>query len=111
MCNKFKENGYFIRQDIISYLMSTILYIGLCLIKNCSWQSFGYGLFECLVFYLPFWFIRICFSATYHSDNWFHCRFWTRIMLCGGVTPSRASKIVPMSGVMRKQSGTIYMAT
>lgn len=66
--------------------MSTILYIGLCLIKNCSWQSFGYGLFECLVFYLPFWFIRICFSATYHSDNWFHCRFWTRIMLCGGVT-------------------------
>lgn len=83
--NSFKENWYFIRQDIVSYLISTILYIALCLIKDFSANSFVYGLFDCLVFYVPFWYIRINFADTYHSDNWKHCKMWTRIMLCVGV--------------------------
>lgn len=81
----FKQKWYFIKQDIASYSMSTLLYVVLCLIKNFSWGSILYGLFECLVFYVPFWFIRICFDDTYHSDNWRHCKKWTRIMLCTGV--------------------------
>lgn len=81
----FKENWYFIRQDIVSYLQSTLLYIGLCLIRDCSINSVGYGLFDCLVFYLPFWYIRINFADTYHSDKWKHCKKWTRIMLKIGV--------------------------
>ncbi len=87
MKNKFtfRENWYFIRQDIVSYLMSTTLYLGLCLIENCSMQCVGYALFDCLVFYLPFWYIRINFASTYHSDSWKHCKMWTRIMLCVGV--------------------------
>lgn len=87
MKNKFtfRENWYFIRQDIVSYLMSTTLYLGLCLIKDCSMQCVGYALFDCLVFYLPFWYIRINFASTYHSDSWKHCKMWTRIMLCLGV--------------------------
>lgn len=81
----FRENWYFIRQDIVSYLMSTTLYLGLCLIENFSMQCVGYALFDCLVFYLPFWYIRINFASTYHSDSWKHCKMWTRIMLCVGV--------------------------
>lgn len=83
--NCIKENWFFIRQDIASYLISTILYISLCFISNYELYEIGYILFECLVFYIPFWFIRVCFSATYHSDNWYHCKKWTRIMLCSGV--------------------------
>lgn len=82
----FRENWYFIRQDIVSYLMSTFLYVFLSLIKDFSIQSVGYALFDCLVFYLPFWYIRINFASTYHSDSWKHCKMWTRIMLCVGVT-------------------------
>lgn len=89
MLNKFwndlKDNWYFIRQDIVSYLISTGLYIVLCLITDFSIYSLIYGIFECLVFYVPFWFIRICFSRTYHSDSWKHCKLCTRIMLCLGV--------------------------
>lgn len=81
-----KEEWYFIRQDIVSYLIPTTLYIGLCLIKQFTIQSLIYGLFDCLVFYIPFWFIRINFAKTYHSDSWKHCKFWTRTMLCVGVT-------------------------
>lgn len=81
----FRENWYFIRQDIVSYLMSTFLYVFLSLIKDFSIQSVGYALFDCLVFYLPFWYIRINFASTYHSDSWKHCKMWTRIMLCLGV--------------------------
>ena len=80
----FRENWYFIRQDIVSYLMSTTLYLVLCLIKDISMQTVGYALFDCLVFYLPFWYIRINFASTYHSDSWKHCKMWTRIMLCLG---------------------------
>ena len=80
-----KEEWYFIRQDIHSYLISTGLYIVLCLMKQFALQSAIYGLFECLVFYLPFWFIRINFAKTYHSKSWRHCKFWTRTMLCVGV--------------------------
>ena len=83
--NYIKENWFFIRQDITSYLISTILYISLCFMTNYAWSEIGYILFECLVFYIPFWFIRVCFSATYHSNNWYHCKKWTRIMLCSGV--------------------------
>ena len=82
---KLSNHWFFIRQDIVTYLISTILYLGLCLIKNPSLNRLWYSLFECLVFYIPFWFIRICFCATYHSDNWYHCKKWTRIMLCSGV--------------------------
>ena len=82
--NSLCDNWFFIRQDIVSYLISTILYITLCLSKNFTVHSFVYGLFDCLVFYLPFWYIRIAFSDTYHSDKWEHCRKWTRIMLCSG---------------------------
>lgn len=64
--------------------MSTILYVTLCLIREFSVHSFVYGLFDCLVFYLPFWYIRINFASTYHSDSWKHCKMWTRIMLCLG---------------------------
>ena len=85
MCRKLKENWYFIRQDIISYLIPTLIYISLCLIKNFSFQSALYGLFDCFVFYIPFWYIRIKFADTYHSDKWKHCKKWTRIMLCCGV--------------------------
>lgn len=80
-----KEEWYFIRQDIHSYLMSTALYVGLCLIKEFTIHSAIYGIFECLVFYVPFWFIRINFADTYHSDSWSHCKMWTRVMLCSGV--------------------------
>ena len=80
----FRENWYFIRQDIVSYLMSTALYMGLCLCKDLSLHTIGYALFDCLVFYLPFWYIRINFASTYHSDSWKHCKMWTRIMLCLG---------------------------
>ena len=80
-----KEEWYFIRQDIHSYLMSTCEYVALNLIRDFSIQSLLYALFECLVFYIPFWFIRINFADTYHSDSWKHCKMWTRIMLCSGV--------------------------
>lgn len=83
--NKFKENWYFIRQDIVSYLIPTTIFISLCLVKDFSYQRALYGIFECLVFYIPFWVIRICFSDTYHSDSWKKCKMWTRIMLCTGV--------------------------
>lgn len=81
-----KEKWYFIKQDIVSYTMSTLLYIALCLITNFSWQSLFYAIFECMVFYLQFWYIRIKFDDTYHSSSWKHCKFWTRTMLCSGVT-------------------------
>lgn len=81
-----KEQWYFIRQDILSYLMSTILYVFLCSIKNFTINVVIYAIFDCLVFYVPFWFIRINFKDTYHSDSWKHCKMWTRIMLCSGVT-------------------------
>ena len=81
----FKEEWYFIRQDIVSYLIPTAIYIALCLTEKLSWDSVLYGLFDCLVFYLPFWYIRINFASTYHSDSWKHCKMWTRIMLCTGV--------------------------
>ena len=87
MARKFtlKEKWYFIRQDIVSYAISTALYIALCQIREFTIQSLIYGLFDCFVFYLPFWFIRINFADTYHSDSWKHCKKWTRIMLCVGV--------------------------
>ena len=87
MARKFtlKEKWYFIRQDIVSYNISTTLYIALCLIREFTIQSLIYGLFDCFVFYLPFWFIRINFADTYHSDSWKHCKKWTRIMMCVGV--------------------------
>lgn len=87
MARKFtrKEEWYFIRQDIVSYAISTALYIALCLIREFTIQSLLYGLFDCFVFYLPFWFIRINFADTYHSNSWKHCKKWTRIMLCVGV--------------------------
>ena len=46
--NSFKqlyEDWYFIRQDIVSYGISSILYIFLCLISNYNIQSFIYSLF------------------------------------------------------------------
>lgn len=87
MARKFtlKEKWYFIRQDIVSYAISTALYIALYLIREFTIQSLIYSLFDCLVFYLPFWFIRINFADTYHSNSWKHCKKWTRIMLCVGV--------------------------
>ena len=81
----FKEEWYFIRQDIVSYSISTFLYIILCLIKQMNLQSFLYSLFECLTFCVSFWFIRVKFDLTYHSDSWKTCKFWTRTMLCLGV--------------------------
>lgn len=80
-----KEEWYFIRQDIVSYTISTIEYLILCLITDFSIQSMIYGTFDCFVFYIPFWYIRINFADTYHSDSWKHCKKWTRIMLCSGV--------------------------
>lgn len=80
-----KEEWYFIKQDINSYLISTILYIILCLIKQFTFQTVLYAIFDCFVFYVPFWFIRINFKDTYHSSSWKHCKMWTRIMLCSGV--------------------------
>lgn len=80
-----KEKWYFARQDIVSYLIPTLLYIGLNLIKSLSWQTILYSIFDCFVFYIPFWYIRINFKDTYHSDKWKHCKKWTRIMLCTGV--------------------------
>lgn len=80
-----KQEWYFIRQDINSYLISTIEYIILCLIKDFSIYSVIYAIFDCFVYYLPFWYIRINFKDTYHSDRWKHCKKWTRIMLCIGV--------------------------
>lgn len=81
----FKEEWYFTRQDIVSYSAATILYTVLSLIKNFSLQSFLYALFDCLLYYVSFWFIRINFDYTYHSDSWRNCKFWTRTMLNIGV--------------------------
>lgn len=80
-----KANWYFIKQDIVSYLIPTFLYLFLCLCRKFSIHSVIYGFFDCLVFYVPFWYIRINFASTYHSDSWKHCKMWTRIMLCSGV--------------------------
>lgn len=80
-----KKDWYFIKQDIVSYLISTLLYIGLCLITEFTIQSVLYGLFECFVFYIPFWYIRVHFSDTYHSKTWNFCKYSTRVMLCLGV--------------------------
>lgn len=80
-----KEMWYFIRQDIVSYLISTSFYVVLCLFKSFSWNTVLYALFDCLVFYVPFWYIRVNFADTYHSDRWKHCKMWTRIMLNTGV--------------------------
>ena len=85
MWKKIKDNWYFIKQDIISYLIPTIIYITLCLFREFSIHSFTYALFDCLTYYVPFWYIRINFADTYHSDSWKHCKMWTRIMLCSGV--------------------------
>ena len=86
MWEKLKDNWFFIRQDIVSYSISTALYIGLCLIRSFTLQTALYAIFDSFVFYIPFWYIRINFADTYHSDNWNHCKKWTRIMLCTGVT-------------------------
>ena len=83
--NKFNYNWYFIKQDIVSYLIPTFLYLFLCVCREVTWNSVIYGFFDCLVFYVPFWYIRINFASTYHSDSWKHCKMWTRIMLCSGV--------------------------
>lgn len=80
-----KEEWYFTRQDIVSYTISTLLYIALSLVKHFSLQSFLYALFDCIVYYVSFWFIRINFDYTYHSDSWSTCKFWTRTMLNMGV--------------------------
>lgn len=80
-----KEKWYFIKQDIVSYTMSTLLYIALCLITDFSIQSLLYAIFESHIYYLQFWYIRIKFDDTYHSSSWKHCKFWTRTMLCSGV--------------------------
>ena len=85
MFRAFKENWYFIKQDIISYTISTVLYLTLCLIQSFTIQTAIYSIFECLVFYIPFWYIRVNFSNTYHSDSWDHCKFCTRLMLCIGI--------------------------
>ena len=77
----FKDEWYFLKQDIASYSISTTIYLSLCLIREFSFQSLIYGLFECILFYVSFWFIRINFDDTYHSDVWDDCKFWTRIML------------------------------
>ena len=80
-----KEEWYFTRQDIVSYSISTMLYITLSLIEHFSLQIFLYSVFDCLVYYISFWFIRINFDYTYHSDSWATCKFWTRTMLNTGV--------------------------
>ena len=80
-----KEKWYFIKQDIVSYTMSTLLYIALCLMTDFSIQSLLYAIFESHIYYLQFWYIRIKFDDTYHSSSWKHCKFWTRTMLCSGV--------------------------
>lgn len=87
MENKFtkSEMWYFIRQDIVSYLIPTAIYIVLSLFKQFTYRTILYALFDCLVYYIPFWYIRINFASTYHSDSWKHCKMWTRIMLCVGV--------------------------
>lgn len=87
MTNKLsrKDEWYFTRQDIVTYLISTVLYLALCLIVDFSFQSFIYGLFECMLFYVSFWFIRINFDNTFHSDEWRKCKKYTRTMLVLGV--------------------------
>ena len=82
---KLKDEWYFLRQDLVSYSISTFFYLALCLIREFSFNSVIYALFDCFMFYIPFWYIRINFNATYHSDSWKHCKMWTRIMLCVGV--------------------------
>ena len=81
----FAEEWYFARQDIVSYSISTLIYVALSLVVQFSLQSFLYALFDCLVYYVSFWFIRINFDYTYHSDSWATCKFWTRTMLNTGV--------------------------
>ena len=61
------------------------MYVALCLISNFDIQSFAYAMFDCLFFYVSFWFIRVHFDNTYHSDSWSHCKLCTRIMLVCGV--------------------------
>lgn len=85
MLKAFWDDWYFIRQDIVSYIIPTLIYVFLYLMVDFTIASVINGIFECFVFYLPFWYTRICFSDTYHSDNWNHCKMWTRIMLCSGV--------------------------
>lgn len=81
----FKEEWYFLKQDIVSYTIATAVYIGLCLLREVSLQTFIYNLFNCLFFFMSFWYIRCRFDKTYHSDSWSHCKMWTRIMLVCGV--------------------------
>lgn len=81
----WKEKWYFTRQDIVSYTMSSVFYVVLNLIQRVSFQTFLYSIFEFMLFYTSFWFIRINFDLTYHSNSWSTCKLWTRIMLCSGV--------------------------
>lgn len=81
----FREEWYFTKQDIVSYLISSILYLALSISVVCSLQTLIYAVFECMFFYISFWYIRSNFIHTYHSDDWSTCKFWTRIMLCLGV--------------------------
>ena len=81
----FKEEWYFLKQDIVSYTIATAVYIGLCLLREVTIQTFIYNLFNCLFFFMSFWYIRCRFDKTYHSDSWPHCKMWTRIMLVCGV--------------------------
>ena len=54
----------------------------LCLFRTFTIQTLIYALFEILLFYVSFWFIRVNFDDTYHSNTWKTCKIWTRIMLC-----------------------------
>lgn len=81
----WKEKWYFTRQDIVSYTMSSVLYVVLCLMQHFSFHVFLYAVFEFMLFYTSFWFIRINFDLTYHSNSWAICKLWTRTMLCSGV--------------------------
>jgi hypothetical protein len=88
MANKkftWKEKWYFTKQDIVSYTMSSVLYVALCLMQQPSLSTFLYSIFDFMLYYTSFWFIRINFDLTYHSNSWATCKLWTRTMLCSGV--------------------------
>lgn len=87
MKNKFvfRDEWHFLKWDLFHYTISTICYVILCLLVQLDLQTILYALFDCFVFYFSFWYIRVKFDNTYHSDCWCKCKKYTRIMLILGV--------------------------
>lgn len=82
----FKAEWHFLKWDLFHYTLSTLYYIILCMLISLNIQTLIYALFDCILFYFSFWYIRVKFNSTYHSDDWNKCKKYTRALLLLGNT-------------------------